>query len=190
MFADRELLAGVGLLAVRGVQRGIREQRSPNGKPYPKTTRFGRPAQRLQDTKRLLNSISFDITGRSRVTVGTNVVYAEIQHKGGTIRPKRGKRLAIPLTRQAARAAAGRGFRAAYPDAFTFTSRKGNLLLARRRSKRKNSRLELLALLVEKSTIRGTGFLGASRRTETEIRSFLFSYAKKKAAAGGRRRGR
>lgn len=192
---ERELLEGVGFRAVRGAQRGIREQRSPDGTPYPATKRYGRNAKRLQDTKRLLSSINFEITGPSRVTFGTNVIYAAIQHYGGTIVPKKAKKLAIPLTRQVAKAVAGRGFRAAFPDAFTFTSSNGNLLLARRRQTGERSRdsksgryvsgrLEMLALLVDSSTIRGTKFLGVSNRTQGEILDFIVTFAKKRAAAG------
>jgi phage gpG-like protein len=177
---------GVGRLAVRSVQRGIREQRSPDGTPYPKTTRFGEPAERLRDTSRLLNSMAYVVEG-PRTIVGTNLIYAPTQHYGDDDRrPKTAKKLAQPLTRQVAREVAGRGFRAAYPDAFTFVSKAGRLLLARRRKRgesgaierriglgRRGSALELLAVLCDRVSIKGTHFNDLSEQGQGEIVDYV-----------------
>jgi phage gpG-like protein len=176
------MLRGIGLVGVRDVQRGIREQRSPDGTPYKPVKRFGLPGDRLRDTGRLLNSISYEV-GPGRVTVGTNVKYAQLQHFGGVVKPVNAKKLAIPFTRQIARAVASKGgFRAAFPDAFTFTSVRGNLLLARRLTIRATRRrfalaskryIELLALLVDSSEVEGTHFNDISTQGEGEILDYI-----------------
>lgn len=108
----------VGVVAVRDIQRSMREQRRPDGTPYRPLSRYGEPAKRLEDTHRLLTSITF-ISGNRKVTVGTNLLYAPTQHYPETvINAKPGKALAIPVSREVARNVAGKGFRAAYPDAF------------------------------------------------------------------------
>ncbi len=172
-----ELLSGIGLLAVRDVQRGIRAQRSPDGKAYPTTTRFGEPAQRLRDTMRLYNSITFEVQG-SKVLVGTNVKYAAMQNFGGTQRPSKAKALAIPLTRQVARAvvAAG-GYREAFPDAFVWRSSAQGVFLVRKNPNagpRSKKQLEFLAILLKSVQIRGTHFLDRlSDLGETDIQVYI-----------------
>lgn len=169
------LLEGVGTVAARSIRQGIRNQVSPDGRPYKKTSRFGRPAKRLQDTSRLLNSITYKV-GTGRVTVGTNVAYAAMQHFGGTQRPKKGKALAIPLTRAVARAMAGRGLRAAFPDAFTFRSISQGLFLVRKNptaGKRSKNQLEFLAKLVASVDIAGTHFNELSKQGENDVLTYI-----------------
>jgi phage gpG-like protein len=192
---------GVGRLAVRSVQRGIREQVSPDGTPYARTTRYGRPAQRLRDSGRLINSMTYAVDG-ARTIVGTNLIYAPTQHYGDEARrPKTAKKLGIPLTRQVARAvAAAGGYRAAFPKAFTFVSKKGNLLLAQRRTRdeggtlskriglgRRGEALELLALLVDEESIAGTHFNDLSDRGQREVVDYIAVMAAR--AIGGRNAG-
>lgn len=185
-----DMLKGIGELGVRSVQRGIRNQTSPDGTSYAPVNRFGQGGQRLQDTNRLLRSISYEV-GNGRVSIGTNVIYAAMQHFGGVQKPKTAKMLAIPLTRQVARAVAnGLGYRQAFPDAFIFRSAKGNLFLARRTSAAGTRRrlglrkgdhsdvvalgqLELLAILKDSVRIQGTHFLGLSKEGETDILNYI-----------------
>lgn len=128
---DDEMRRGIGMLAIRSVQRGMRQQRSPSGKAYPPVTRYGSAGQRLEDTGRLINSITYQLEG-DLIVVGTNLAYARVQHEETSVlTPKHAKYLAIPLIRKVARAvASGGGFRAAFPDAFVFKARSGNLFLA------------------------------------------------------------
>ncbi len=166
----RDVLEGIGFRAVRSVQRGIREQRSPDGAPYKPVSRFGAAGERLRDTSRLLKSITYQVEG-DRVVVGTNVVYAATQHFGDpNRRAKNAKYLAIPLTRQVARAVAGRGYREAFPHAFVFKSANGNLLLARKNA---SEGLDLLAVLKKSVRIQGTHFLGLSKAGEADILGYL-----------------
>ena len=95
----------LGTLVVRGLQRGIREQRSPDGSPYRPVSRFGQSGQRLRDTGKLLRSFTYNIAGENRVVAGTNAIQAATQHFGDpNRRPSRAKLLAIPMSRAIARA--------------------------------------------------------------------------------------
>lgn len=187
-----ETMRGIGTLAVRSVQRDIRAQRSPDGTPYRVVNRFGQAGKRMIDTARLINSIHFEVHG-VRVLVGTNVDYAPAQNFGGTWGPRRAKMLAIPMTRQVARAyVAGKSLRVQYPNAFILKARTGNLFLAQKidgraigfplksinndtgKRSRAKAEVELLFRLVDTTTIYGTHFLDRlSDRGEEDIRLYL-----------------
>lgn len=201
-----ETLRGIGTLAVRSVQRDIRAQRSPDGTAYRAISRFGQAGKRMIDTARLLNSIHFevDISGM-RVIVGTNIDYAVAQNFGGTWGPRRAKLMAVPLTRQVARAyVSGKSLRDQYPNAFVLKARTGNLFLAQKIDGRatglplksinqetgKRSRaaatVELLFKLVDSVTIYGTHFLDRiSDRGEEDIRLFIYGRMAKLSGGSG-----
>lgn len=88
--------AAVGHRAMFLVTRGLRENighwPSPGGWPRA----FRRGGQPLRDTKRLSNSIAYRATAQG-VAIGTNVPYARILNRGGTITPK-GRFLLLPLS--------------------------------------------------------------------------------------------
>lgn len=188
-----DMLRSIGLLAVRSVQRGIRDQKEPDGSPYPAVNRFGQGGLRMVDSARILNSITFQVTGHS-VMVGTNVDYAPMQHfgtaglPGGVLKAKNAKLLAIPLTRQIARAyVAGKSLRDQYPDAFLFRSNSQGLFLVRKfpNAKRGSKRqLQFLYQLVSEVTIKGTHFLGVSAEGESDIGAFMFTAYLKRLNAG------
>lgn len=71
---------------------------NPDGWPaprtYPRVYRTG--GQPLLDTRRLSSAIAYKASDRG-VRIGTNVEYARILQKGGTIRPRRAKWLLLPL---------------------------------------------------------------------------------------------
>lgn len=71
---------------------------------YPRPRGGDKP---LMDTGRLLASITGTADATS-VTVGTAHPGAALQNAGGVVRPKRAKHLAIPLTKEAARAGSPR----------------------------------------------------------------------------------
>jgi phage virion morphogenesis protein len=193
---QRRVLEGIGDVVVRSIVRGIRNQVAPDGTAYKAPHRYGEGGKRLMDTNRLLRSISRDVIG-DRVLVGSNVEYAAMQHYGGVQRPKRAKALAIPLTRQVARAvAAAGGWRAAYPDAFVFRSLSQGAFLVRRRpdavadaenfqagtrpaqARRKGGptarrALEFLGILKKSQRIEGTHFLGLSKQGEADVFAYL-----------------
>ena len=74
-------------------RRGV----GPDGQAWPVSQRAEEEGgQTLVDTGRLRESIVHE-AGPSRVTVGTNVLYARIHQLGGTIRPKTTDRLRFRL---------------------------------------------------------------------------------------------
>lgn len=172
-----QVLRAIGTLVVRDVQRGIRSQISPKGKPYPKVSRFGQPGRRLIDTNRLYNSITYEVRG-GKVFVGTNLLYAPTQHFGELgRRAKNAKLLAIPMTRAIARAyRAGVSLREQYPDAFVFKSALQGLYLVRKRpgaGRGSKNQLEFLFKLVPSVDVPGTHFLGVSVAGEAQIRTMI-----------------
>jgi phage gpG-like protein len=163
----------IGTEGVRGAQENIRQQHGPNGEGWPALK--WRNGRALQDTRRLYNSITYVAPlGSKVVTIGTNVIYSALHHFGGIITPKRAKMLFLPLSRKIARAYSGNA-RRDYPGAFIFRSRKGNLLLARRKegSRRRGAALELLGLLRDSVRIPARPYLGISPATWTRIRKAL-----------------
>jgi phage gpG-like protein len=169
-FLSGEMAEKIAGLAIRSVQRGIRDQKSPDGTAYKSVSRYGSPGKRLQDTRALYRSLAFEIRG-TKIIIGTNLLYAARQHYGGVVTPVRAKMLAIPLSRMAARAVAtGGGFRAAFPNAFTFVSKAGNVLLAMRKS---DGGLELLAVLKRSVKIWASHFLGLSKAGESDILAYV-----------------
>lgn len=165
-----KILRIVGTEYVKDTRANIREQHGPNGTRWKGGPPKGRPGgKRLQDTRRLYNSITYRLGARN-VTLETPVIYAALQHFGGTIRPKRKKKLFQPLSRSVARRYRGNA-RRDFPGAFVIKSRKGNLLLVRRQDGgRRKGGLELLGLLRDSSRIPPSPFMGESARAWMAIR--------------------
>lgn len=186
----QSMLRSIGMLAVRSTQRGIRAQISPDGAPYPAVTRFGQSAQRMIDSARLVNSITYEVTGQQSVVIGTNVDYAPAQNFGGTWGPKKAKMMAIPLSRKVARAyVAGTSIRDQYPEAFVFRSGSQGVFLVRKQPGAKRGskkQLEFLFKLVPSITIQGTHFLDRiSDEGEMDIQGYVEATMLKRAESGG-----
>lgn len=84
------------------LQQRFNQSVSPSGKLWP-TLKFQRPRggnKPLLDTGRLRASLAEDVDS-TEFTVGTAHPGASILNSGGVIKPKKGKFLAIPLSRQA-----------------------------------------------------------------------------------------
>lgn len=97
-------------IMVSDVKKRFTSGTAPDGSRW-KPLKFARPRggnMPLMDTGRLRNSIvgRFDLNG---VTVGTAHPGAALQNFGGTVRPVKGKFLAIPLTKEAVRSGTPRG---------------------------------------------------------------------------------
>ena len=70
-----------------------------------------------------------EIAGGVRGTVGTNVEYAEVHERGGTIRPKSKKWLTIPIGEALTASGVPRGSARDFDNTFFAHSRRGNLIL-------------------------------------------------------------
>ena len=95
MNIEKDILRSVGALAVRQIQRRIRE-----GRIEPQTRKSGRT---LYSRGALFRSIRYRTEGDAVIlTAGdASVPYARIHHEGGIIHPRNAKYLAIPLTPKA-----------------------------------------------------------------------------------------
>ena len=166
---DDRILRVVGVEAVKSSQRNIREKHGPDGEAWAGLKH--RRGAALRDTGRLYNSITWTAPlGGRRVRIGTNVVYAALQHFGGNVVPKKGRFLAIPLTPAIRRNYSG-SFRRDYPDAVVLRSKTGKLFLARRSEKGKGKKgLELLAILLRSVRVPPRPYLGVSREGWETIR--------------------
>ena len=94
--ADRaDAMRAIGAYLLTASQRRIERQVGPDGKPWKRLSRRTaekRIGQRrrghdnmLRVSNRLFSSLVFE-AAENEVSVGTNVVYAAIQHEGGTIK--------------------------------------------------------------------------------------------------------
>lgn len=186
-----KILRIAGMEYVKDARANITEQHGPNGARWKGGPPKSRPGgKRLQDTRRLYNAISYRI-GTRNVTLEVPVEYAALQHFGGTIRPKRKKKLFQPLSRSVALRYHGNA-RRDFPGAFVIKSRKGNLLLVRKQDGgargRRRSGLELLGLLRDSSRIPASPFMGESARAWMAIRRRvepMFRNAWDQRAGGG-----
>jgi len=88
-------LEEVGLYMVSSTIRKIKSNIPPPNSPLTQKVKGGNLT--LRDTGRLMSSITYR-KGPDYVAIGTNVKYARIQQLGGTITPKRAKKLAIPAS--------------------------------------------------------------------------------------------
>lgn len=103
-----QVIAGV---LKNSAKRRFTTQTAPDGAPWKPSKRaaFDAGGKTLRDTSNLMASI----TGRaddSAAYVGTNLAYARIHQFGGVVVPKKGKALAIPMTKEARLAGSPRNF--------------------------------------------------------------------------------
>lgn len=89
----KSLMESVGEALVSGTLQRFKDEEDPQGQKWPKSGRAAAEGgQTLTDTGRLQKSIDYAATS-DKVMVGSNLVYARIHQKGGTITPKKAKRL-------------------------------------------------------------------------------------------------
>jgi phage virion morphogenesis protein len=94
------------------VRNNFARSQGPDGRKW-KPLAHGRPGQSgglpLRDTGMLLASTNSRVVGQE-IIVGSNHISAGVHQFGGTIKPKKAKLLAIPLTKEAKRAGSPRNF--------------------------------------------------------------------------------
>lgn len=89
----KELMESVGEALVSGTLKRFDAEEDPTGKKWPKSKRaVAEGGQTLTDTALLRRSIDYAATP-DKVMVGSNLPYARIHQKGGTVKPKKGKYL-------------------------------------------------------------------------------------------------
>ena len=100
----------IEVIAVSEMKRGMIEQVSPDGKPYPPLIlRIRGGNKRLLDRGVLAGSLTATCTPQS-LTLSAVAPGARVQQFGATIVPVRAKALAIPITKRALYAGSPRNF--------------------------------------------------------------------------------
>lgn len=89
----QKMMDSIGEALVSGTVKRFSDGKGPDGREWPTSGRAAaQGGQTLVDTGRLRNSIDYATTP-DKVMVGTNLPYALIHQKGGTITPKTKKHL-------------------------------------------------------------------------------------------------
>lgn len=83
----RELMEGIGEILISSTQKRFQDEKAPDGTAWEKSAG---PGKTMTKTRRLANSIDSAAT-LDDVMVGSNLVYARIRQKGGTIKAKNKK---------------------------------------------------------------------------------------------------
>ena len=87
------LMESVGDALVSCTMKRFDEKKDPKGKPWkPSRRAIEKGGETLTNKGRLRDSIDYAATP-DKVMVGSNLTYARIHQKGGTIKPKNGKSL-------------------------------------------------------------------------------------------------
>lgn len=87
------LMESVGDALVSGTMKRFDEKKDPKGKPWkPSRRALEDGGETLTNKGRLRDSIDYAATS-DKVMVGSNLAYARIHQKGGSIKPKNGKSL-------------------------------------------------------------------------------------------------
>lgn len=93
----------------------------------------------LWDTGLLARGFNWSLgVDRRSVVIGNPMKYARLQHSGGTVSPKGGKFLAVPLTTLTVTERRSKKPRD-FSDTFFAKSRKGNLILFQKTGKKKDA---------------------------------------------------
>ena len=173
----REPLKSVKLVLIRETKQNFSRAASPDGAAWkPILGMRPRGGDRpLRDRGLLMASVTSNAQGTierissSELTWGTNLEYAAIHQFGGVIRPKRGKYLAIPVTREAYRAGSPRNF--GKPLSFRIGPRGGVMIEKRARSE------VVHYILTKQSVIPARPFLGLNEailsKSEDILRKWL-----------------
>lgn len=161
----------VEVLVLGAIRKGITDGVSPSGSPF-KPLSHGRPSggsKPLLDRGILRASVSVH-AGPQGLVLRSNAPGARLHQHGGTVVPKRAKALAIPVTREAARAGSPRAF----PRPLFVLKKAGDPrggVLAERPER--GGRPVVHYLLRRSVTVPARPFLGISKDTATMIGKVL-----------------
>jgi phage gpG-like protein len=176
------------VIAVSGAKDHFRNERSPGGIAWPKLkhARPGGGNRVLRDKGLLMASISASVTeGELRLTASHPG--ANVHQFGATIKPKRAKKLAIPLTREAKRAGRPRDF----PRPLKWRPTSGPSSLLYEVTGKRTKKVVMHFVLVDEVVIPARRFLGFSAETlgkimytlATDFNAKLFQKLKRSALA-------
>lgn len=86
------LMSSIGEALVSSTLERFEAEEDPKGNPWEPSARAAEGGKTLTDTARLRRSIDYAATA-DKVMVGSNLAYARIHQLGGTITPKKAKKL-------------------------------------------------------------------------------------------------
>lgn len=172
------------VIAVSGAKDHFIKSVDPDGKPllplaHPRPNGGGRV---LRDKGLLMASLSAS-TDQNGLTLKESHPAANLHDKGGTIRPKSAKRLAIPITREAKRAGSPRNN---FPRPLFIVGANtgtGTLYLGESTGKGKRAKLVIHYVLVRQVTIPQRRTVGFSRETIDKMVRVLFDRFEKNLVA-------
>lgn len=179
----KELAAAIDLKTIRvclqlvkaDVKENFQGSHTPDGTPW-KPLLFPRPRSKGADKPLLdrgLLQASISASGKGHVeevtptgfTVGTNLEYASLHQYGGVIRPRKGQFLAIPKSKEAARAGSARNFK---EPLTAIIGKRGGVLV--QRTKKGN---KVHYALVRQVTVPARPFAGFSEKVLQQIDEVL-----------------
>lgn len=167
--ATREIPASVGrklaVAAVSGAKQHFQTSTAPDGTPWAplKHPRPSGGSKPLLDTGLLRSSLSATFEGDT-LTLRANGPGAALHNFGGTVRPVNAKFLAIPVSREASKAAGPRTF----PRKLFFVKGKagpGGSLAEKRAKGKGKGQLIVHYLLRDHVTVSARPYMGFSRET-------------------------
>lgn len=164
---SEETLKACAIITHGGMMQGFQNETAPSGKKWDRLAhpRVMGGNRVLQDRGLLKNSVQARATVNGIVASAAHPA-ANVHQYGATIRPKRAKRLSIPLTKEGKRAGSPRRFPR---KLFVVGGRNDKLFLA------EQQRGQLLRhyILVKQVVIAAREFVGFSEETLTKIEALL-----------------
>lgn len=158
------------VIAVGGVREGFQTKTDPDGRPWRRLA-HARPdgsTEQLQDSGRLKASVKAEVSARQLILLASHPG-ANLHQYGGTVTPKAGKFLAIPVTREAKRAGRPRNFRQLMYARMSGDKSSGVLIGAGRRGDSQTVQF----VLVKSVTVPARVYLGFSRKTLDKIETVI-----------------
>lgn len=182
----------IAMLMAADFKRNIAEGHGPDGTPYPPLA-HARPSGGsgipLRNNGLLLASLGpggakhVERIDATSVEAGTAMEYAQTHQEGATIRPVKGKALAIPLTREAARAGTARDF----PGQLFVVKGRDNAFLAERKERVRRGKTvgEIIRhyVLTDEVTIPERPFVGWSERLLGQVGNVVAEEAERKGGS-------
>lgn len=166
-------------VAIRGdALENFQSSSSPDGTAWPALSALTVATRRQGSSKPLLDRgiLAASVTARGTnnyesltphsLEVGSNLIYARLQQEGGTITPKTGAALAVPLNPGARRIGSPRGATGLFRAGHSLATMKGK-------------RLVPMFALLSSVTIPAREFLGFGQRLQSKIDNILGDFVER-----------